>query len=934
MIGTTTTVVRRLLEWLGLAAAYYCVGRLGLLLAIPPGYATATWPAAGIAVTAVLLRGYGVWPGILLGSFAINVTMAGGADTHAALLRAVAIAASIGAGASAQAVLAAWLVRRTVGFPTRLIRELDIIAFLTLAGPVASLLGATWGVLTLLLAGAVDRAAAPFSWWTWWTGDTVGVLVVAPMVAIWTSGAGQPHRRRLAVSVPLALTFAIAVTLFVYASRWEQARLTQDFNRRTDEIAREVQREIDAARSMLHSIQGLYESSEVVTRAEFRAFVQHLLSSDVRIMALGWVRRLPNADRLAFEAGEHPDDVASWYVKERAADGTLIRADERAEYYPIDYIEPRNGNESALGFDIASDPPRRRALDLARDSATVVATSGIRIVQSQPGKSALGVLLIAPIYRHGLPRNASVAERRANLVGAATSLFRIDDMLAATLGIDEVQETWVRLSDGDGTLAQPTLFDDRPKDVSASGVAERTLLLPIAGRRWMLEFWPTPAYRAARRSWESWSVLAAGSLFTGILGALLLVVTGRTAVVEDLVVQRTSELEKAADHLRTSEARTRLVLETVHDAFIAMDEAGTITEWNREAEQTFGWSRTEAIGRTVAETIIPPRLRAAHREGLRRFLATGHGSSIGPRIELSAIDAAGREFPVEVTITPVRFGDVYSFNAFVHDITERTIAAHELEVAKNAAESANQAKSEFLASMSHELRTPMNSIIGFTQLLLRGRQASGSSEDVDALQTVHRNAKHLLTLINQILDLSKVEAGRVELVREPFDLAMLVRQIAEESRPLIGEKPIVIAVEADHPARVDADPTRVRQIVTNLVGNALKYTERGRVDVAVATADDPALGPVARVSIRDTGPGITREDQALLFERFVRLDTPGTRREGGTGLGLSLARELAHMHGGRIEVASDGQSGSEFTLVLPLGVVRAQAGTGAAARVG
>jgi signal transduction histidine kinase len=267
----------------------------------------------------------------------------------------------------------------------------------------------------------------------------------------------------------------------------------------------------------------------------------------------------------------------------------------------------------------------------------------------------------------------------------------------------------------------------------------------------------------------------------------------------------------------------------------------------------------------------------------------------------------------------------------VHDITERTVAAHELEVAKNAAESANQAKSDFLASMSHELRTLMNSIIGFTQLLLRDRQAQGSSEDVDALQTVHRNARHLLTLINQILDLSKVEAGRVELVREPFDLALLVRQITGEGRALIGEKPLILTIEANVAVRVDADPTRVRQIVTNLVGNALKYTERGRVDVGGATADDPMLCPVARVSVRDTGPGITPEDQALLFERFVRLDTPGTRREGGTGLGLSLARELARMHGGRIEVASDGQNGSEFTLVLPVGELRAEAAPAARA---
>ncbi|MEO6027816.1 MAG: CHASE domain-containing protein [Candidatus Binatia bacterium] len=937
-------IARHGLAVLAVAVAYYCAGRLGLLLAIPPGYATAIWPSAGIALAAVLHWGGRIWPGILLGSLAINVGTLGEGTSVAAFARSACLAASIGVGATLEALVGAWLVRRVVGFPTLLIRELDIVAFLGLGGPVACLIGATWAIATLHLGGILDASTAPFSWWTWWVGDTVGVMVVAPLLTVWGTRADQPRRRPLAVIVPLMLTFATAITLFVYASRWEHSRLQADFNRRTELVAHEVQKKVEAAREMLHSIQGLFESSDEVTRSEFRVFATRLLALDVSIQALSWIRRLDDPARPTFEAQLRRDGFAPHGMQQLDPATGLVPAGTRSEYFAVEFIEPQTkGNQPVVGFDAVSDPIRRVAFERARDTGAVAATAPIRLVQVLEEKSLVGVLLVAPIYRHGVARHGdaqpadasddtarySPDERRRGLVGFASGSFRIEDMLLTALGSGAAGDVWVRLSDHHGAADESTLYDDRPTNgrVAAATAPDRVLTLDIAGRQWSLEFWPTPAYRAAHRSWEAWTVLATGLLFTATLGALLLVVTGRTAVVEGVVVQRTGELETANEHLRTSEARTRLVLETVYDAFIAIDEAGRITEWNRQAELTFGWSRAKAVGRDVAETIVPSGLRYAHRDGLRRFLATGESQVLGRRIELTAAHADGHEFPVEITITPVRIGDVYSFNAFVHDITQRTDAARELEIAKNAAEAASHAKSEFLASMSHELRTPMNSIIGFTHLLLRSLQTKASDEDLDALQTVRRNAKHLLTLINQILDLERVEAGKVELERGSFDLAALVRDIAEESRPLIGSKPITLAVAADEALVVDADPTRVRQIVTNLLGNALKYTEHGGVEIATDSAADPELGAVARVCVRDTGPGITADEAAQLFERFARLDTPATRRESGTGLGLNLARNFAEMHGGRIDLASDGRSGSEFTLVLPIAAVAARVRT-------
>jgi PAS domain S-box-containing protein len=252
------------------------------------------------------------------------------------------------------------------------------------------------------------------------------------------------------------------------------------------------------------------------------------------------------------------------------------------------------------------------------------------------------------------------------------------------------------------------------------------------------------------------------------------------------------------------------------------------------------------------------------------------------------------------------------------DITDEYEARANLRRLKEEADAANEAKSEFLTSMSHELRTPLNSIIGFSQLMLRTSKSRLDPDDRDALVTVQRNAHQLLALINQVLDLARIEAGAVMLSTTRVDLAALAREVVTDVRPLIGTRPLQLGIETpDAPLVVDGDPMRLRQILTNLIANAVKYTAEGTVTVRVTDVYDREVGAAATVSVRDTGPGISEADQARLFERFVRLDTEATRRESGTGLGLSVSQQLAHMHGGRIAVLSDGRTGSEFVLTLP-----------------
>ncbi len=374
--------------------------------------------------------------------------------------------------------------------------------------------------------------------------------------------------------------------------------------------------------------------------------------------------------------------------------------------------------------------------------------------------------------------------------------------------------------------------------------------------------------------------------------------------------------------LRDSDARHRAVLETALDCIIGMDFKGRIVEFNSAAEKTFGYSRDFALGRQMADLLVPARLRAGHTRGLEHYLATGEGPILNKRIEITAMRADGREFPVELAVTRIPVEGPALFTAYLRDITEREQARHELQRAKEAAEGANQAKSEFLASMSHELRTPLNAIIGYSEMLQEEAGAMGGSAMTSDLRKIHSAGRQLLGLINDLLDLSKIEAGKMELYLENFSLVDLIRDVAETVRPIIEKNGNTFQVEVD-PAigTFYADLTKVRQSLQNLLSNAGKFTERG--SVALRAMPDALHGDIL-LQVSDSGIGISKEQLGLLFRSFQQADSGTSRQFGGTGLGLVLTRRFCEMMGGSVSVESEPGIGSTFTIRLPRRVEASQ----------
>ncbi len=412
----------------------------------------------------------------------------------------------------------------------------------------------------------------------------------------------------------------------------------------------------------------------------------------------------------------------------------------------------------------------------------------------------------------------------------------------------------------------------------------------------------------------------------------LLKVLGTVGSQISLFLERT-EVEAA---LHENEARTRLIIDTALDAVITMDRDHRITEWNTQAERTFGWFAHEVIGCHLAETIVSSAHRSRYAEYLEGLLDPRARSLADRLVEMVGIRRDGQEFPMELAVTPLTIDDSVLFSAFIRDITSRKEAERalkdyaeqlehinsQLDAAFREAKAATEAKSSFLATMSHEIRTPMNGVIGMTGLLL---DTTLTDEQREYAETVRTCGEHLLTIINDILDFSKIEAGKLDLEMIEFDL----RPAIEESLELVAERAaskginLACLFHAEVPRNLVGDPGRLRQVVMNLASNAVKFTERGDVVVEVTVEAQSQDDATIRVSVTDTGIGISEEVCQRLFQSFSQADGSTTRKYGGTGLGLAICKRLIELMGGTIGVLSQVGQGSCFWFAVPL---RRQAG--------
>jgi PAS domain S-box-containing protein len=369
-------------------------------------------------------------------------------------------------------------------------------------------------------------------------------------------------------------------------------------------------------------------------------------------------------------------------------------------------------------------------------------------------------------------------------------------------------------------------------------------------------------------------------------------------------------------HAEEAQRFLACIVESSDYAIFGTDPEGSIVSWNKSSEALFGYSAGEILGKHVS-TLFPPERQdeASHIIGRLK-----QGEKIS-HFETTAMRKDGARRPVSLTVSPIKSaaGEVMGAATIAHDISQRKRAELELQKAKEDAEAANRAKSEFLANMSHEIRTPMNGVLGMTELALN---TDLTAEQREYLEMAELSADRMMTVINDILDFSKIEAGKLDLDPTPFCVReSLANIIAPPSlRAQLKGLKLTWSVCPEVPEEVVADPTRLAQILGNLLENAIKFTSQGEIELQVELGRQQANGAVLHFWVRDTGIGIPREKQKSIFEAFAQGDSSTSRKFGGTGLGLTISARLVEMMGGRIWVESQPGEGSRFHFTVQVGL--------------
>ncbi len=1027
------SLARRLLPIIVLALVYYGAARLGLLLAFADSNASPVWPPSGIAVGALLVFGLRLWPGVFAGALLANLAVFLTNDV-AAPWPTMLVSCAIAFGNTCEALAGAWLLRRVDGGAQPLAQIQNVYKFAAIAAG-ACAISALAGSAALLGAGIVPPAIGWTVFGTWWLGDVVGVLVIAPAVLAWRA---QPLRRWLNAEALLALAalgamlFAIfghafaadgggrwvayllvpavgwaafrfgprgstlacvvsaacavagtikglgpfaagtlndalfAIQTFValcclvglvlcadvheMRSRhpdsplrhrlvghwatlfgclamtvlvWQlvagatEHRARERFDTAASGIEQRIVERMRVYEQGLRSARALFGASVSVERDEWHAFVDSmgLGANFPGIQGIGYAQFGAAGGRAALEQAVKADGLKAFAVWPVPSAGPEL---------PLIYVEPPTpANRRAIGFDLFSEPTRRAAALQAWRSGEPALSARVTLVQEGGGPAQAGFVMFVPVYRNGSAQ-ATPEQRTAALQGAVTAAFRMDDLMAGLLPAS-ARELGLEIFDGDASapaarmyasaLRSPQELKDYPNPFST------VLAVPLQQHRWTLRVTSLSAFENSIDRQKSQIVLVAGTLisllFFGAVRAL--------AAREEYAAARAEQMgSKLAESERKFES---LVDSAIEFSIIATDLSGLVRVFSTGASRMLGYAPEQMIGRHgLAHFHVAAELAARAAElGLPadsvEVLVGAAREGRAEQREWTYVGQDGAPIPVSLVLTAIHDADgrVAGFLGVAHNVARQQELQASLVRARDLAEAASRAKSEFVANMSHEIRTPMNAVLGISHLLGRTALAPEQRKYLDMIRTAGQS---LLGIIDDVLDFSKIEAGRMELSPNAFDLDTVLNTCASIMTVQAADKELelVVSAQAQLPRRLVGDALRLQQVLNNLISNAIKFTERGEVTlVAEQAARDGAVVQV-RFVVSDTGIGIDAEQQRKLFSPFTQADASMTRRFGGTGLGLTITKNLVALMGGAIEVDSAAGGGSRFRVTLPFTV--------------
>jgi len=746
----------------------------------------------------------------------------------------------------------------------------------------------------------------------------------------------------LALWLPIAL-LVVGYTFAKYYSEQQaqqnDQRINQAVAERIQQISQGVKEKVTLYQYGLRGTRGSV-MSRTPQQFNYQAMMEYTRSRDYPL-------EFPGARGFGFIRYVQPQDKAAFLQRARqdrpGYDFTIRQITPHNDsLFVIQYIEPESDNKEAVGLDIGSDVLRREAALSAAFDNDVRLTAPITLVQAM-NKVQHGFLILMPIYNIA-PAPQTPQQRMNHLFGWSYAALLIDEVLVNIARLEQD----VVLNISDLTPNQNTLFYQHGIEAEAKPQYQQDFTLALFGRQWLLQLAPTPQFIAAMELPAPRALFREIIIFSFLLSFIVYIVQllfirrqqirkhkhelveiaaatlkQANAKLEQQVEQRTAEI------INTS-ALQRSILNGAGYAIIATDTDGVITVFNPAAEQLLGYRADEVVAHhTPALFHLPAEVEQRAHEltaelgttvnvGFETFIVKAQFGKNDLR-RWTYITKQGKPIPVKLNVSSLVDNNnrLLGYIGIAYDLTEQLHREAELAKAKELADSASKAKSDFLANMSHEIRTPMNAILGLLQLV---EKTPLDKRQAEYINKTYRAAQSLLALLNDILDFSKVEAGKLELDEQPFNLTTLLQDIGIILSSSTQHKDIEVLyhIASDVPLNLYGDSLRIKQILLNLIGNAIKFTEHGEVVISISVIPAADDGIKLQFAVRDTGIGMTKEQQKHIFTGFHQAESSISRRFGGTGLGLAISKRLIDLMQGSISVSSNLGEGSTFSFEVAL----------------
>ena len=716
----------------------------------------------------------------------------------------------------------------------------------------------------------------------------------------------------------LILFLSLSVTLSAYwvVSKQVKAHAGERFVFRSQDISYSIKKRLVLYEQALRGGVGLFNASNNVSRQGWHRYVE----------SLALPKTLPGIQSMGFSLPILSSELAAHEGKIRAEgfpDYEVHPVYERPIYTATIYLEPFDWrNQRAFGYDMWSNDVRREAMMRARDTASPATSALITLVQETDNNIQHGFLTYSPVYSV-MPVPDSVVERRKFFFGWVHAAFRVDDLMHGILG---EHDNFISFQVYDGEhIAESALMYNSRKDSTIPSTGYKNVFdrMVLQGRPWQIVYniKQSDMILADEKN-KPFYVLIFGVIINALLIYVILSlyfinrhVQKTSKSLQDEYDISTQKLALQIDLVKEKEIEAQIFFDLAPDAFLMVNQQGIIIRANKQAHAIFGYEIGELCDNQI-EMLIPNAHANGHSGKRSKYSKNPTTRMMSAGDALPALRRNGEIFYATINLVAMDFGGEKHIVATVHDVSLQKLIEKNLADAKTKAESTSRAKSNFIANMSHEIRTPLNAVLGSAQLLER---TDLSIKQKKYIHMIRNSGETLLSVINDILDLSKIESGKMELDESVFNLDVLLQRVALMMSVIVGEKPLILVIHVDEhvPRQLKGDGLRLQQVLINLISNAIKFTRLGCVILRIDALISKLPGECRlHFAVIDSGIGMTKDQQKSIFDAFTQADTSITRRFGGTGLGLIISNQIMNLMGSDIVVNSEEEKGSTLSFAV------------------